>query len=121
MTYTEPHFSRRGKRPILDRFTLVEGGGIQIDIPGPYIIEWSKRVKAERIRKAVPVLAGVAAAAAPYAVGAAIVAYAPPPYKPIGVSMMIPTGAGEAFWFAVGYTAADRLQDQVPDWAYYLS
>ncbi len=93
------------------------------DLPGPYSIEWSPKTVRDRVhrkrevtRQAVPVAAGIAAAAAPYVVGATIVAFAPPWWKPIGVSMMVPTGVGEAAWFAAGYHVGSLVEPHIPDW-----
>lgn len=97
--------------------------GIRVDIPGPYILEWhlkharDRLVKRRKIaREVVPVATGVTFAAAPYVVGATIVAFAPPWWKPLGVSMMVPTGVGEAFWFTVGYGVGKKIQSEIPDW-----
>ena len=99
------------------------GFRFELDIPGPYKLEWSPETARDRIqrrreisREAIPVVTGIAAAAAPYVVGATIVAFAPPWWKPVGVSMMVPTGAGEVFWFGVGYYAGTQIESQIPDW-----
>ncbi len=99
------------------------GDGFRWDIPGPYVLEWRVRHARDRIRRrreiarqVIPVGTGVAFAAAPFVAGAAIVAFAPPWMKPLGVSMMVPTGVGEAFWFTVGYGVGMKIQAEIPDW-----
>ena len=59
----------------------------------------------------IPLLFGITAAAAPFVAGAAIVAFAPPWLKPVGASMLVPTGVGEAFWFGVGYGVGQQVED----------
>lgn len=113
------------RRPVVTdpRFSLVSDG-FEFDMPGPYTISWRLSHARDRLQRArgiereevIPVTTGVLFAAAPYVVGAATVAFAPPWMKPLGVSMMVPTGVGEAFWFGVGYGFGKQFQDQIPDW-----
>jgi len=88
------------------------------DIPGPMTLEWSSQTAVDRLEHTaenpIPVLTGVAFAAAPYVVGAVLVAWAPHPViKAAGVSMMVPTGVGEAFWFSVGYGVGTQIEDAI--------
>jgi len=99
------------------------GDGFRIDIPGSYVLEWRLKHARDRIRhrrevgrEVIPVATGVTFAVAPYIAGAAIVAFAPPWMKPLGVSMMVPTGVGEIFWFGVGYGVGKQFQQHIPDW-----
>ncbi len=87
----------------------------EVDIPGPYILQWSRQTGRDRIRHArerpIPVATGLLFAAAPYAVGAGLVAFAPhPAAKVAGASMMVPTGVGEVFWFTVGYGVGTQVE-----------
>ena len=59
-----------------------------------------------------PVLMGTAAVAVPYVVGAGIILLAPPPWKPIGVSMVIPSPM-DAAYFAAGYEFGENLEDWI--------
>lgn len=65
----------------------------------------------------VPVVAGITFVAVPYITGAAIVAFAPPWLKPIGVAMLVPSPADIAY-FAAGYAAGVWFVDNHPmfDW-----
>ena len=72
-------------------------------------------VREENVRAAVPVATGVAFAASYDLAGAAIVAFAPPPWKPIGLTMLAP-GPSEAILFGVGYAVGKRIQEEVPPW-----
>jgi len=65
------------------------------------------------VRHTVPVLTGAAFVAAPYLVGATVVAFAPPWLKPIGVAMLIPSPADLAY-FAAGYAAGYWLIENHP-------
>lgn len=92
------------------------------DIPGPYKLEWSKQTARDRIsrrrdiaRQAVPVGTGIAFVATPYLVGAAIVAFAPPPFKPLGVAMLVPSPM-DAVYFGIGYSVGQEIQDEIPDY-----
>jgi len=105
------HFYRRRSK-LLDH----DRGIFRFDIPGPMTLEWSTRTAGKRSRHAaehpIPVITGLAFAAAPYFVGAALVAWAPhPAAKAAGVSMLVPTGVGEAFWFSVGYGVGTQIED----------
>ncbi len=77
--------------------------------------EWSTDTARERHQTfkedPLPVAMGLVFASAPFVVGAVGVAYAPPPYKPVFATMMVPTGIGEMFWFGVGYGFGKQLQD----------
>lgn len=99
------------------RFTVVHGGFL-IDLPGPMSLEWTlgtarKRVgkieHAITVERPIPVLTGLAFVAAPYAAGAAIVAFAPPWIKPIGLSMMVP-GPSDPLLFAAGYAVGEEIE-----------
>ena len=89
---------------------------LRFDLPGPYTLDWSVRTARSRIEHAadhpIPVATGLAFAVAPYVVGAALVAWAPHPgLKMAGASMLVPTGAGEIFWFTVGYGVGTQIED----------
>ncbi len=58
-----------------------------------------------------PIAMGVAAVATPYLLGGAIVAFAPPPLKPIGAAMLFPNPAADAVWFGVGYKFGEEVED----------
>ena len=111
MIYSEPSLLK-------DRFNFISGG-VQFDLPGAYTLEWSLgtvRERGHRVKEdPIPVLTGLAFAAAPYVVGAVGVAYAPLPLKPVFASMMIPTGVGEVFWFGVGYKVGEEIESGLYD------
>ena len=93
----------------------------EYDLPGPYKLEWSTRTAGERIihmrEHPIPVLTGITFAAAPYVLGSAMIAFGPhPAIKAAGVSMVIPTGVGEAFWFTVGYGFGMQIEEEVESW-----
>ncbi len=87
-----------------------------IDIPGPYMLEFSTDTAKDRFRTAkenpIPVATGLIFAGAPYAVGAAITLFAPPPLKPIGASMLIP-GPTDPILFALGYSVGQQIEGGV--------
>jgi len=98
-----------------DRFHRVGPGVLELDLPGPYRLQWGRSIAAERvghfIDHPIPVTTGLLFAVAPYAVGAAGVAYAPLPFKPVFASMLVPTGVGEVFWFGVGYGVGTEIEE----------
>ena len=57
---------------------------------------------------AIPIATGLALAGAYDAVGLAIVVFAPPPLKPIGVIMLAP-GPSELILFGIGYYIGDQF------------
>ncbi len=77
--------------------------------------EWSThtvRGRHQRLKDdPLPVAMGLAFATTPFVVGAVGVRYAPVSMKPAFASMLVPTGAGELFWFGVGYEFGKRLED----------
>jgi hypothetical protein len=99
-----------------NRFERVRGG-FRFDLPGPYTLEWTLGTARERITRGIllrhpepiPLLTGLAFAATPYVVGAAIVAFAPPWYKPIGLSMMVP-GPSDPLLFAAGFAVGQEIE-----------
>lgn len=93
------------------------------DIPGPYKLEWSRETARDRISRrrqissqVIPVATAVAFVATPYLVGATIVAIAPPPFKPIGVAMLVPNPLADAIYFGIGYSVGQDIQDEIPSW-----
>ncbi len=58
----------------------------------------------------IPIIFGTAAVAAPYVAGVAIVAFAPPWWKPIGASMLVP-GPTDPLFFAAGYEFGEHVED----------
>ena len=78
-------------------------------------MEWSTdtvRTRAQHFEShPLPITMGLSFAAAPYVIGGLGVAFAPPPFKPLFASMMVPTGVGELFWFGVGYGFGEQLED----------
>ena len=100
-----------------------EDDGFRVDLPGPYTLEWSPSTARNRVqrrreiaREVIPVATGIAFAAAPFVIGSAIVAFGPPWMKVAGLSMMVPTGVGEVFWFGVGYGVGTQIEQHIPDW-----
>ena len=87
----------------------------QFDIPGPYSLEWSWETAEERVTHVkehpIPVATGVAFVATPYVIGAGIVAFAPPPFKVIGVAMLVPNPFADAAYFALGYSVGVRIEE----------
>ncbi len=69
---------------------------------------------------AVPLATGIAFVAAPYIAGAAIVAFAPPWLKPVGVAMLVPNpvdvayftaGVAAGVWFVENHPLFDWIDD----------
>ncbi len=89
-----------------------------VDIPGPYMLEFSSDTAKDRFRTAyenpIPVATGLVFAGIPYAVGAAISVFAPPPLKPIGVSMLVP-GPTDPILFALGYSVGQNLEEDIAE------
>ncbi len=87
-----------------------------LDIPGPYMLEFSSSTARDRFRTAkenpIPVATGLIFAGIPYAVGAGIAIFAPPPLKPIGVSMLVP-GPTDPVLFALGYSVGQEFEDDI--------
>ena len=90
-------------------------GGFRFDLPGPYTFEWTVGTAKKRGRHArehpIPVMTGLAFAAVPYAVGAGIVIFAPPWWKPVGASMLVP-GPSDPILFALGYSVGLTIEDR---------
>ena len=99
-----PHFAN--PTPSFDRLEVVEETEEQI-------LQFYGNV----VRHTVPVVTGAAFVAAPYLAGAAIVAFAPPWLKPIGVAMLVPSPA-DALYFVAGYSAGAWFVEEHPmfDW-----
>ncbi len=87
----------------------------QFDIPGPHTLEWSWATVEERVTHVkehpIPVATGVAFVAAPYVTGGLIVAFAPPPFKPLGALMLVPNPVADAAYFALGYSVGLRIEE----------
>ncbi len=87
----------------------------QFDIPGPYTLEWSMETAEERVTRVqehpVAVATGVAFVATPYVTGALILAFAPPPYKPVGALMLVPNPVADALYFSLGYSVGLRIEE----------
>ncbi len=58
----------------------------------------------------VPFVTAMTFVAVPYVVGGMIVVLAPPPWKPVGVSMMVP-GPSDPLLFAAGYSVGMQIED----------
>lgn len=58
-----------------------------------------------------PMIMGTAFLLAPYAVGAGVFIFAPPPFKPVGLAMMVP-GPSDPVMFALGYEFGEYLESQ---------
>ena len=80
------HYGPSPMIPLWDRDDVEEVGSTIVHLHS---------VREEYVRAAVPVLTGIAFAASYDLAGAAIVAFAPPPWKPIGLAMLAP-GPSEA-------------------------
>jgi len=73
-------------------------------------------VRARAEEETIPVLFGVAAVAAPYVAGAALVALAPNPFlKAVGVSMLIPSPTDIGVFY-VGYKVGESFQHEIAPW-----
>ena len=96
-------------------FKRRKGNRFVFDIPGPYSFEWSWDIAEERVTHVkehpIPFLTGVAFVATPYAIGAGIAAFAPPPLKPIGLLMMVPNPIADPLYFSVGYSVGLKIED----------
>ncbi len=105
MIYSHGPFVRRTKRR----------KGILVDIPGPYSLEWTWETAEERVTHVkehpIAVATGITFVATPYIVGASIVAFAPPPFKPIGLAMLFPNPVADAAYFALGYSVGLKIED----------
>ncbi len=92
-------------------------GGFRFDLPGPMTLEWTLGTARERTTRGIllrhpepiPLMTGLAFAAAPYVAGAAIVVFAPPWYKPVGLSMMVP-GPSDPLLFAAGFAVGQEIE-----------
>jgi len=109
-------------RSLMHRGLPENGVLFSVDIPG-YTIEWSFATAHDRIsrrreivRTGIPIFTGLAAAAAYDIAGLAVVAFAPPPLKPVGLAMIAP-GPTEPILFAGGYWFGTQIEDHIPDWA----
>ena len=82
--------------------------------PSPMVPVWHNPETREFIQESefIPVVSGLALAAAYDIAGLAVIAFAPPPFKPIGVAMVAP-GPSEAILFGVGYVAGTWFRDSV--------
>jgi hypothetical protein len=100
------HYGPSPMIPLWDRDDVEEVGSTIVHLHS---------VREEYVRAAVPVLTGIAFAASYDLAGAAIVAFAPPPWKPIGLAMLAP-GPSEAILFGVGYSVGSRIQEEIPPW-----
>ena len=58
----------------------------------------------------VPLAFGITAVAVPYVAGAAIVAFAPPWWKPAGMAMLVPSPM-DAAYFSAGYSFGQQVED----------
>jgi hypothetical protein len=58
----------------------------------------------------VPFAFGVAAVATPYIMGAALVAFGPPPAKAFGLGMLVPSPM-DAVYFSAGYSFGQQVED----------
>jgi len=67
------------------------------------------------IRDNFPVLTGAVFVGAPYVVGAGIVAFAPPVFKPLGLAMLVPSPM-DAVYFGAGYAVGSWIVDDIPPW-----
>ncbi len=107
MKYHHP-FVVKPKRPPRD-FSF------QFDIPGPYTLEWSLDTAEERVAHVqdhpIAVATGVAFVATPYVTGGLIVAFAPPPFKPLGALMLVPNPVADALYFSLGYSVGLRIEE----------
>ena len=79
-----------------------------------HVADFEQR-KDEYLRDAIPFVTGFAAAAAYDLAGLAVIWFAPPWLKPIGVAMVAP-GPSEAALFALGYYWGYQIKDDVPAW-----
>ena len=81
--------------------------------------EWSTETADERLQRfsdePISIITGLAFAGAYDAVGLGIVLFAPPPWKPIGATMLAP-GPSEVILFGIGYELGKRFEERVPDW-----
>ncbi len=116
MNYLSVHRPLRVKPGLAKSiFDSVREFSIQFDIPGPYTLEWSMETAEERVTRVqehpIPVVTGVAFVAAPYVTGALIVAFAPPPYKPLGTLMLVPNPVADSFYFSLGYSVGLRIEE----------
>lgn len=57
----------------------------------------------------IPFVVGSTFVAIPYIAGAAIVAFAPPQYKPLGIAMLAPNPVADAAYFAAGYWVGEQF------------
>jgi len=87
----------------------------QFDIPGPYKLEWSVRTAEERVTHVqahpIPIVTGAAFVAAPYVTGGLIMAFAPPPFKPLGALMLVPNPVADALYFSLGYSVGVQIEE----------
>lgn len=56
----------------------------------------------------IPLAFGAAFVAVPYVVGGAIVVFAPPPWKPVGLAMLAPSPM-DAVYFSAGYYVGEQF------------
>ena len=62
----------------------------------------------------IPFAVGTTFVAIPYVVGGAIVLFAPPPMKPIGMAMLVPSPM-DAVYFAAGYYVGEQFVQVIYD------
>ena len=62
----------------------------------------------------IPIATAITFVAVPYVIGGAIVLFAPPPFKPIGMAMLAPSPM-DAVYFAAGYWVGEQFVEVLYD------